>query len=90
MTWTVYILRCADNTYYIGCTNDLVKRLATHNAGTGAKYTRSRTPVTVVYSESADSRSTAQAREYALKQLSRAEKEKMIAAAMHASLEETL
>ena len=53
----VYLLRCADGTLYTGCTNDLDRRLAAHNAGKGAKYTRSRRPVVLVYREQAADRS---------------------------------
>ena len=53
MTWWVYILRCADGTLYTGATNDLDRRLAAHNAGRGAKYTRARRPVALVYREAA-------------------------------------
>lgn len=70
----VYILRCSDGTLYSGWTNDLEARLKTHNAGKGAKYTRSRLPVELVYSEELESPSVAMRREYELKQLSRKEK----------------
>jgi len=72
--WQVYILRCADDTLYTGVTNDLDARLATHNLGKGARYTRSRLPVRVLYSECAADRGAAQSREAAIKRLSRAEK----------------
>jgi len=72
--WMVYIVKCADATLYTGITNDLEKRLKTHDAGTGAKYTKSRGPVTLVYAETLPDRSTASKREYAIKQLSRAKK----------------
>ncbi len=70
----VYILRCADNTLYTGWTTDLTRRVAVHNAGRGAKYTRSRLPVTLVYSEEHPTQTEAMRRERALKRLSRAEK----------------
>lgn len=70
----VYILRCSDGTLYSGWTSDLEARLKTHNAGKGAKYTRSRLPVELVYSEELESPSAAMRREYELKQLSRKEK----------------
>jgi len=70
----VYILRCADNTLYTGWTTDLTRRVAAHNAGRGAKYTRSRLPVALVYSEEQPTQSEAMRRERALKRLSRAEK----------------
>lgn len=78
MTWCVYILHCADDTYYTGITNDLDARVQAHNDGVGAKYTKPRTPVTVVYSEGCDDRSAASKREYAIKRLSRSEKLELI------------
>ncbi len=77
-TWYVYIVRCADNTLYTGMTNDLQRRIAQHNAGTAARYTRARLPVALVYQEEAANRSEALKREYAIKQLSRKQKEKTI------------
>ena len=74
MTYGVYILRCADGTLYTGCTNDLSRRLAAHNAGKGAKYTRSRRPVELVYREEVPDKSAALRREAAIKGLSRGEK----------------
>jgi putative endonuclease len=74
VTWHVYMVRCADASLYTGCTNDLVKRVAAHNAGKGARYTRSRRPVKVVWSVRVKDRSAALSREAKLKQLSRAEK----------------
>lgn len=69
--WFVYILRCADNTLYTGITTDLTRRIQEHNNGkAGARYTRSRRPVTLVYSESATNRSDASKREHAIKKLS--------------------
>jgi len=76
-----YILRCADGTYYTGWTNDLAKRLLAHNAGTGAKYTRGRTPVTLVYCEEFTEPTTARQRECQIKQLSRAQKQQLIRSA---------
>ena len=70
----VYLLRCADGTLYTGCTNDLDRRLAAHNAGKGAKYTRSRRPVVLVYREQAADRSAALRRERAIKRLTRKQK----------------
>lgn len=69
-----YILRCSDGSLYTGWTNDITKRLAAHNAGKGAKYTKSRTPVELVYVEFFDVREAAMRREYAIKQLSRSQK----------------
>ncbi|MHB1847090.1 MAG: GIY-YIG nuclease family protein [Deltaproteobacteria bacterium] len=72
--WVVYLLRCGDGSLYAGITNDLERRLAAHNAGRGAAYTRSHGPVRVVYSERAADRSEASRREAELKRLSREEK----------------
>ena len=69
-----YILRCGDGTLYCGWTNDLEKRLSAHNAGLGAKYTKSRRPVELVYSESFETKEEAMRREYRIKRMSRAEK----------------
>ena len=73
-TYYVYILRCADGTLYTGYTNDLARRVLVHNAGKGAKYTRSRLPVSLVYSETFPTTREAMRREYAVKRLTRAEK----------------
>lgn len=69
-----YLVRCKDDSLYCGWTNNLEKRLASHNSGRGAKYTRSRHPVTLVYFETFDTKEEAMSREYAIKQLSRKEK----------------
>lgn len=74
MSWVCYLLRCADDTLYCGITNDLDKRLAAHNAGNAAKYTRARGPVELAYVESCADKSAALKREMAIKQLTRAEK----------------
>ena len=74
-----YIMRCADGTLYTGITDNLPRRLAAHNAGRGAKYTRSRLPVKMVYHESFATRSEAMKRECAIKRLSREQKLKLIA-----------
>ncbi len=74
----VYILKCADNTFYTGYTTDPERRAKVHNSGKGAKYTRSRRPVELIYTEEFDDKREAQRREYAIKQLTRAEKEKLI------------
>ncbi|NOU01398.1 MAG: GIY-YIG nuclease family protein [Gallionella sp.] len=74
MNWVCYLLRCADDTLYCGITNDLDKRIAAHNAGEGAKYTRSRIPVELVFSEACEDRSSASKREMQIKKLSRAAK----------------
>ena len=73
-----YIVRCSDGTLYAGWTNDLEKRLKAHNNGTGAKYTRTRRPVELVYYEEFETKEEAMRREYAIKQLSRQEKLKLI------------
>ena len=73
-----YILSCADGTLYTGWTNDLDRRLAAHNAGKGGKYTRVRLPVTLVYHEEFDTKEEAMSREYAIKQMTRAQKMKLI------------
>ncbi len=78
--YTVYILRCGDGTLYTGCTNDLARRVKTHSAGKGAKYTRARLPVELVYSEPAADKSAALRREAAIKALSRREKLALIQA----------
>ena len=72
--WHVYMARCADESLYTGIAIDVPARIAAHNAGKGARYTRSRTPVVLVYQEPAADRSSASCREHALKQLSRREK----------------
>ena len=76
-----YILRCSDGTLYTGWTNDLDKRLASHNEGKGSKYTRTRLPVELVYYESFETKQQAMSREWHIKQLSREEKERLIAGA---------
>ncbi len=74
MNWFCYLLLCADGTLYCGITNDVVKRVSAHNAGTAAKYTRSRGPVELVFTEECADRSAASKREIAIKKLSRAQK----------------
>lgn len=78
--WSVYILRCADNSLYTGVTTDVGRRLDEHNglAKNGAKYTRNRLPVMLVYQEIAASRSEACKREAAIKNLKKPQKEKLI------------
>lgn len=86
-SWFVYLLRCADNTLYTGITTDLKRRLDEHNgennSNKGARYTRHRRPVVLVYSEALSNRSCASQREYAIKQLSRAAKEQLISTSSH-------
>ena len=74
MSYWVYILRCADGTLYTGSTDDVERRAAAHNSGKGAKYTRGRGPVEVVYREECADKSAALRRECAVKRLTRAEK----------------
>lgn len=74
MPWYTYILTCSDSTLYTGVTNDLVNRIHKHNTGTGAKYTKGRSPVTLSYFEEFTDRSSAQKREYEIKQLSKNQK----------------
>lgn len=78
MAWFVYMLRCGDGTLYTGCTDDPERRLAVHQSGKGAKYTRSRLPVTLVYQEEAADKSAALRREIAIKRLTRQQKLKLI------------
>ena len=78
MTAYADIVECADGTLYSGWTNDLEKRIAAHNAGQGAKYTRSRRPVTLRYYEEFEDKSEALRRECALKKMSRAKKKALI------------
>ena len=73
----VYIVKCSDETLYCGWTFNLIQRIIAHNSGKGAKYTRSRLPVTVVYWEEYDIKSDAMKREYQIKQLNRKEKLKL-------------
>lgn len=74
----MYILRCCDGTLYTGWTNDLEKRVKTHQAGRGGKYTRARLPVELVYHESFPTKQEAMRREWEVKQLRREEKLKLI------------
>ncbi len=80
--WVCYLLRCADDTLYCGITNDLEKRLAAHNAGIAAKYTRARGPVELVFTESCTDRSDASKREMAIKNLTRTDKLVLIESAL--------
>ena len=74
----VYVIECADGSFYTGYTTDVDRRVAEHDAGEGAKYARGRTPVTLRHVESFESRSAAMSREHAIKSLSRREKERLI------------
>lgn len=74
----VYILKCGDGSFYCGYTNDIEKRVEKHKSGKGAKYTRSRLPLEVVYVEEFDNKSDALKRECEIKKLSRIQKEKLV------------
>ena len=76
-----YIVKCSDKTFYTGWTNDLEKRIEMHNRGKGAKYTKARLPVELVYYEAFDTKEEAMSREWHIKRLSRSEKQKLIEAA---------
>ncbi|MGL5513484.1 MAG: GIY-YIG nuclease family protein [Sporomusa sp.] len=75
-----YIVQCADGTFYTGWTTNLETRIAAHNSGNGARYTRSRLPVALVYYEHQPNKSQARQREWAIKQLNRKTKEEMVTA----------
>ncbi len=77
--WSVYILRCADHTLYTGVATDVAARVSKHNAAKGAKYTRGRLPVALVYQEPAASHSAALKREHAIKCLPLAAKQRLLA-----------
>jgi putative endonuclease len=81
MPWTVYLARCGDGTLYTGVTTDPDRRLAEHNSGCGAAYTRSRRPVILVYRETVRDRSRALRREHAIRRMSRVQKEALAAGA---------
>lgn len=74
-----YIVECSDHTLYTGWTNDLEKRIQAHNEGKGAKYTKTRRPVRLVYFETFPTKEEAMSREYRIKQLSRRKKQQLIA-----------
>ncbi|MFB9805545.1 GIY-YIG nuclease family protein [Haladaptatus pallidirubidus] len=77
-THWVYVIECNDGSFYTGYTTDVERRVAEHDTGEGAKYTRGRTPVELIHTERFDSKSAAMSREYEIKQLSRAQKEKVV------------
>ena len=77
-TWFVYLLKCSDGTMYIGITNDVKARVAKHNSGQGAKYTRGRTPVVLKRTFKYKNRSEASKAEHAFKKLSRTQKLRLI------------
>jgi predicted GIY-YIG superfamily endonuclease len=85
--WLVYIVECADRSLYTGITNDLDQRMAAHRAGKGAKYTKHRGPLTLRYTESADSKGDALRREAAIKALDRTTKLTLIARSNGTSVE---
>jgi putative endonuclease len=74
----VYVIECADDSFYTGYTTDVERRVREHDRGEGAKYTRGRTPVELVHTEEFDSKSAAMSREYEIKQLSRHQKEELV------------
>lgn len=76
--WYVYILRCADGTLYTGATTDVARRSAAHNAGRGAKYTKTRRPCTLVYVQAVGEHGAALSREAAIKRMPRPEKLRLI------------
>ena len=78
MAYYTYIVRCSDNTLYTGYTNDLDNRIKAHNLGRGAKYTRGRGPVELVYFEEYPTKEEAMSREWHIKRLTRPEKDKII------------
>lgn len=77
-TWFTYIVECADQTLYTGITTDLEKRIATHNKGQGSKYTRTRLPVRIVWSQAQENESAARKLELAIKRLTKIQKERFI------------
>jgi len=76
--WIVYLVRCSDSSLYCGITNNIRKRITTHNEGLGAKYTRARLPVKLVYTEKAINHSQALIRECEIKRMSKKQKEEMV------------
>jgi len=78
-TWCVYILKCSDNTYYTGITNNIKRRIHKHETNKGAKYTKGRTPFSLVYQDKCKDRREASQKEYAIKKLTLVEKINLIA-----------
>ena len=76
--WYIYILKCSDDSFYTGITTDLKERIKRHNSGDGAKYTRTRRPVNLIYARKIDSKSEAKRKEIEIKSLSRENKERLI------------
>jgi putative endonuclease len=72
--WSVYLVQCSDSTLYCGISNDVLKRVACHNSGKGARYTKTRRPVKLLYTEECGTKSDALKREYIIKQMSRKQK----------------
>ena len=81
-SWTVYIVRCNDDSLYTGVAKSVLPRIAQHNAGAGAKYTRSRRPVTLVYSETLADQGTALRREFEIKRMPVAVKQRLVESAV--------
>ncbi len=79
-SWSLYILQCSDGTFYTGIAKNLAKRFEAHSAGKGAKYTRTRRPLTLIYQEFCKGRAAALVREYEVKSFSRKKKEALITA----------
>ncbi|USZ77692.1 GIY-YIG nuclease family protein [Halorussus vallis] len=77
----MYVIECADGSFYTGYTTDVERRVQEHDRGDGAKYTRGRTPVELVHAERFESKSAAMSREYEIKQLTRREKERLVESA---------
>ena len=90
LSWSVYMVQCADNTLYTGIAKDVSSRIEQHNAGKGAKYTRARGPVALLYCESGLAHGDALRREMAIKRLSALEKRELIASAEETSWTEPL
>ena len=86
----IYIVKCKDETYYTGYTTNIEKRIKAHNEGKGAKYTRGRLPVKLVYWEQYEEKTQALKREYAIKQLTRKQKQQLIRRSIDVSKEYTL
>jgi putative endonuclease len=78
MSYFTYLVECRDKSYYCGYTNDLKKRIETHNSGTGGKYTKRRLPVKLIYFEEFETRSEAMKRECEIKKFSRVKKEELV------------
>ena len=86
----VYVLECADGSFYTGWTNDLPGRISAHNAGNGARYTRGRGPVRLVYFEEQGDKQAAQRREWAIKKMTRLQKEQLVGGSAGRSAEQDI